>query len=76
MKKCPPGIICIENITLFLLCIIISILVFFIYANSKQNITVKDQTYFNLVKESKKLSPEAESILKDIIVKVQQQTLA
>lgn len=48
MKKCPPGIICIENITLFLLCIIISILVFFIYANSKQNITVKDQNYISV----------------------------
>jgi hypothetical protein len=48
MKKCPPGIICIENITLFLLCIIISILVFFIYANSKQNVTVKDQNYISI----------------------------
>ena len=48
MKKCPPGIICIENITLFLLCIIISILVFFIYANTKQNITVKDQNYISI----------------------------
>jgi F-type H+-transporting ATPase subunit alpha len=45
-------------------------------ANLQEYITVKDQTYFNLVKESKKLSPEAEAILKDIIVKVQQQTLA
>jgi hypothetical protein len=48
MKKCPPGIICIENITLFLLCIITSILVFFIYANSKQNITIKDQNHITI----------------------------
>ena len=48
MKKCPPGIICIENITLFLLCIIISILVFFIYANTKHNITVKDQNHITI----------------------------
>jgi hypothetical protein len=53
MKKCPPGIICIENITLFLLCIIISILVFFIYANSKQNVTVKDQNYITIEHSSK-----------------------
>jgi len=52
MKKCPPGIICIENITLFLLCIIISILVFFIYANSKQNVTVKDQNYISVEQRS------------------------
>ena len=52
MKKCPPGIICIENITLFLLCIIISILVFFIYANSKQNVTVKDENYISVEQRS------------------------
>jgi hypothetical protein len=48
MKKCPPGVICIENITLSLLFIILFILGFFIYANSKQivnrnNITIEDK---------------------------------
>lgn len=42
MKKCPPGVICVENITLSLLFIIISLLCFFIYMNmslsSKKNI--------------------------------------
>ena len=33
MKKCPPGVICVENITLLLLFIIIGILFFFIYTN-------------------------------------------
>lgn len=38
MKKCPPGVICIENITLFLLFLIIGILAFLIYSNSKTNV--------------------------------------
>jgi hypothetical protein len=37
MKKCPPGMICLENITLFVLFIIFGILIFFIYINSKEN---------------------------------------
>lgn len=52
MKKCPPGVICVENVTLFLLFIIIGILVFFIYANTKQNITVNDSDYITI--ENKK----------------------
>ena len=52
MKKCPPGVICVENVTLFLLFIIIGILVFFIYTNTKQNITVNDSDYITI--ENKK----------------------
>lgn len=37
MKKCPPGVICVENITLLVLFIIFGILIFFIYINSKEN---------------------------------------
>jgi hypothetical protein len=36
MKKCPPGVICVENITLSLLVIILVVLVFFIYMNVSQ----------------------------------------
>jgi len=49
MKKCPPGVICVENVTLSLLLIILLILCFFIYSNSnsnskiKQNITINDR---------------------------------
>ena len=45
MKKCPPGVICVENITLFLLFIIVFILGFFIYSNTntKQNITIREE---------------------------------
>lgn len=43
MKKCPPGIICVENVTLCLLVIIIFILGLFIYSNStKQSITLNE----------------------------------
>lgn len=34
MKKCPPGVICVENVTLLLLFIILLVLVSFIYSNS------------------------------------------
>jgi hypothetical protein len=40
MKKCPPGVICVENITLFFLFIILLVLGYFIYMNSKQTINV------------------------------------
>ena len=43
MKKCPPGVVCVENITLFLLFIIMFVLGFFIYSNTKQNIIVNDR---------------------------------
>jgi Family of unknown function (DUF5755) len=35
MKKCPPGVICVENITLFLITIIILVLGFLFYINLK-----------------------------------------
>jgi len=38
MKKCPPGVICVENITIVLLVIILCILGFLIYTNSSKNI--------------------------------------
>ena len=44
-------------------------------ANLQEYLAVKDSSYTKLVKDSKKLSPEAEEILKGIIIKVQQQTL-
>jgi hypothetical protein len=43
MKKCPPGVICVENVTLLLLFIILLVLVSFIYSNSNS----KDVTINN-----------------------------
>jgi len=39
MKKCPPGVICIENFTIFILIIIICILCYFFFSKN-QNINV------------------------------------
>ena len=52
MRKCPPGVICVENVTLFLLFIIFCVLVFIIYANTKQTISnhikvEKEGSWFN-----------------------------
>jgi hypothetical protein len=43
MKKCPPGVICIENYSMFFLIICIVIIVYLIYSSFKgQNITVNN----------------------------------
>ena len=47
------------------------------FGNALQEyLLTKDRTFFNMVKESKKLSPEAETLLKSIIIKIQQEILA
>ncbi len=43
-KKCPPGVLCIENITLILLFIILLVLGFFVYINMKQSSSVNVET--------------------------------
>jgi hypothetical protein len=40
MKKCPPGVFCVENITLSLLFIILLVLMFLIYVNAKPETVV------------------------------------
>ena len=41
-------------------------------ANLQEYLMVKDLRYFNLVKESKKLAPDSEALLKEAIAKVKQ----
>lgn len=48
MKKCPPGVICVENVTLFLLVIILLVLIFFIYMNTNKNIIVNDTDHITI----------------------------
>jgi hypothetical protein len=57
MKKCPPGVICVENVTLFLLLIILLVLGFFIYMNSssKKSVIVNDTDHITI--ENKRESP-------------------
>ena len=47
MKKCPPGVICVENVTLLLLFIILLVLVSFVYSNSNSNSNSKGVTINN-----------------------------
>jgi F-type H+-transporting ATPase subunit alpha len=42
-------------------------------AGLEEYITVKDLRFFNLVKESKKLTPESEELLKEAILKIQKE---
>jgi len=50
MKKCPPGVICVENVTLFLLFIILLVLGFFIYMNfsNNKNVTVNNTDHITV----------------------------
>lgn len=50
MKKCPPGVICVENITMLLLFIILLVLGCFIYMNSSnnKNITINDTNHITV----------------------------
>ena len=48
MKKCPPGVICVENVTLFLLFIILLVLIFFIYMNTNKNKIVNDTDHITI----------------------------
>jgi len=44
MKKCPPGVICIENVSMFFIVSCVIIIVYLIYNNiSKQNIIVNNK---------------------------------
>lgn len=46
MKKCPPGVLCVENVTLSLLFVILLVLIFLIYVNTRPTIT-KENTIIN-----------------------------
>lgn len=48
MKKCPPGVICVENVTIFLLFIILLVLVFFVYMNTNKNVIVKNNEHITV----------------------------
>jgi hypothetical protein len=60
MKKCPPGVICLENITMFFLIIII-IVIFFIFTNYKQSIQFNQNE--KIVVEQKNSTPSSSPYL-------------
>ena len=43
MKKCPPGVICIENVTMFFIFIALIIISYLIYANYKQANNISEE---------------------------------
>jgi hypothetical protein len=53
MKKCPPGVICVENVTLLLLFIILLVLGSFIYMNSSngKSVTINDTNHITVENE-------------------------
>jgi hypothetical protein len=51
MKKCPPGVICIENITMVILFIIIGIVIYLVYLNLHNTNTNPNPNPNHLIKE-------------------------
>ena len=47
MKRCPPGVICVENITISLLIIILLVISMFIYMNSSKVVSTKNDRSVN-----------------------------
>jgi len=43
MKKCPPGVICIENVTMFFIFIVLIIIGYLIYTNYKQTNNISEE---------------------------------
>jgi len=52
MKKCPPGVICVENVTMFFIVLCIAILTYLVYANlarpsqKREKIIIRDQPQY------------------------------
>ena len=44
MKKCPPGVICLENVTMFFIFVVILVLVYFLYTQFQKQGTGQQQT--------------------------------
>jgi hypothetical protein len=49
MKKCPPGVICVENYSLFFIIICIFLLFYLIYNLNNKNIVVNNKPYEKIV---------------------------
>ena len=54
MKKCPPGVICVENVTLFFIIITILIVFYFIYSNFHQNTIINNPSQKIVIKEQER----------------------
>lgn len=61
MKKCPPGVICIENVTIFFVIFVI-IVIFYVFYSSlfKQKIEINNNTHSNekiVIKDNSSVNP-------------------
>lgn len=56
MKRCPPGVICIENVTIFIIIIIVIIVIFILYlcvktSGYEKEVIIKRQPMVNVLQE-------------------------
>jgi hypothetical protein len=59
MKKCPPGVICIENVSFSFIIICILIITYFVYTFNKNNNTHYEQTQKVIIREKGLRTPES-----------------
>ena len=46
-RKCQPGMICIENVTLFTIVVILGLLIYYLYKTTQRNSIVNENIYIN-----------------------------
>ena len=42
MRKCPPGVVCVENVSMFFIAICLLLVVYLIYSNVNKNIQINN----------------------------------
>lgn len=67
MKKCPPGVICLENITIFFIVFIMFVVGYLIYKNMERNKEGKEQRNPNIIVVNQKPSYPYNNLPNDIL---------
>lgn len=67
MKKCPPGVICLENVTIFFIVFIMFVVGYLIYKNMERNKEGKEQRNPNIIVVNQKPSYPYNNLPNDIL---------
>jgi hypothetical protein len=67
MKKCPPGVICLENVTIFFIVFIMFVVGYLIYKNMERNKEGKEQRNPNIIVVNQKPSYPYNNLPNDVL---------
>jgi len=67
MKKCPPGVICLENVTIFFIVFIMIVVGYLIYKNMERNKEGKEQRNPNIIVVNQKPSYPYNNLPNDVL---------